>query len=70
MSVDTEVQVVEALTAADRCDRCQAQAMVRVVLTTGGLLLFCKHHFDQHEPGLLLAGASVTEDRRTDLVGN
>ncbi|MGW9412851.1 DUF7455 domain-containing protein [Arthrobacter cupressi] len=33
------------LTAADRCDRCGAQAYVRVVLeTSGGELLFCGHH--------------------------
>ncbi|KHL03093.1 DUF7455 domain-containing protein [Sinomonas humi] len=33
------------LTAVDRCDRCGAQAYVRVVLeTSGGELLFCAHH--------------------------
>ncbi|MEX2291640.1 MAG: hypothetical protein WD794_15110 [Mycobacteriales bacterium] len=32
-----------ALTAADRCDRCGAQAFYRAVLTTGELL-FCAHH--------------------------
>ena len=31
------------LTAADRCDRCGAQAYVRVTLTSGELL-FCAHH--------------------------
>ena len=31
------------LTAADRCDRCGAQAFVRVVLSSGDLL-FCGHH--------------------------
>jgi hypothetical protein len=31
------------LTASDRCDRCGAQARVRVVLATGDLL-FCAHH--------------------------
>ena len=31
------------LTAADRCDRCGAQAYVRVVLAAGDLL-FCGHH--------------------------
>ncbi|MCU1589804.1 MAG: hypothetical protein JWP11_1060 [Frankiales bacterium] len=31
------------LTASDRCDRCGAQARVRVVLSTGDLL-FCAHH--------------------------
>ena len=31
------------LTASDRCDRCGAQARVRVVLASGDLL-FCAHH--------------------------
>lgn len=33
------------LTTIDRCDRCGAQAYVRVVLeSSGGELLFCGHH--------------------------
>lgn len=32
-----------ALTRADRCDRCGAQAFYRAVLATGELL-FCAHH--------------------------
>jgi len=32
------------LTAADRCDRCGAQARIRAVLPGGGDLLFCGHH--------------------------
>lgn len=35
------------LTAADRCDRCGAQAYVRVVLAHGELL-FCAHHARRH----------------------
>jgi hypothetical protein len=37
-----------SLTAADRCDRCGAQAYVRVVLARGDLL-FCAHHGRQYE---------------------
>jgi hypothetical protein len=37
-----------ALTATDRCDRCGAQAYVRVVLPGGGELLFCLHHARAH----------------------
>ncbi|GEK19728.1 hypothetical protein CXY01_02480 [Cellulomonas xylanilytica] len=37
------------LTAADRCDRCGAQAYVRVVLAVGELL-FCAHHAREHAP--------------------
>jgi hypothetical protein len=37
------------LNAADRCDRCGAQAYVRVTLS-GGELLFCAHHYREHAP--------------------
>ena len=37
-----------ALTAADRCDRCGAQAYVRVTLPGGSQLLFCAHHGKEH----------------------
>lgn len=40
------------LTAADRCDRCGAQAYVLVRLTSGGELLFCAHHGREHLPKL------------------
>lgn len=36
------------LTAIDRCDRCGAQAYLRVQLQTGGELLFCAHHAREH----------------------
>ena len=35
------------LTVADRCDRCGAQAYVRVTLPVGELL-FCAHHSREH----------------------
>lgn len=38
-----------SLTAADRCDRCGAQAYIRVVLNQGTDLLFCAHHGRQYE---------------------
>ena len=44
----TTVTAQGALTAADRCDRCGAQAYVQVVLTSGGELLFCAHHAKAH----------------------
>ncbi|MFC6153211.1 DUF7455 domain-containing protein [Nocardioides yefusunii] len=37
-----------ALTAEDRCDRCGAQAYLRVELQSGGELLFCAHHAREH----------------------
>jgi 4-hydroxyphenylpyruvate dioxygenase-like putative hemolysin len=48
------------LSVADRCDRCGAQAFVRVVLRAGELL-FCGHHARAHGPGLQ-AVAVVVED--------
>lgn len=45
----TLLATTTSLTAADRCDRCGAQAYVRVVLTGGADLLFCAHHGRQYE---------------------
>ena len=36
------------LTAVDRCDRCGAQAYLRVQIKSGGELLFCAHHAREH----------------------
>lgn len=41
-----------ALTPADRCDRCGAQAYIRVVLGSGSELLFCAHHGRKYSDGL------------------
>lgn len=51
-----------ALDATDRCDRCSAQAYVRVVLTAGGELLFCGHHWNTHSESLRERAASVTDE--------
>ncbi|HET7761324.1 MAG TPA: hypothetical protein VFL46_03120 [Phycicoccus sp.] len=48
------------LTAADRCDRCGAQAYVRVRMHAGGELLFCAHHGREHAPAL--AGQAEIHD--------
>ena len=42
-TIDDTTTTLAPLTAADRCDRCGAQAYVRVVLPTGELF-FCGHH--------------------------
>ncbi len=44
----TAVAPSTALTAEDRCDRCGAQAYLRVELQSGGELLFCAHHAREH----------------------
>ena len=54
-SVQAEVpdmtEVAHSLTAADRCDRCCAQALV---ITRHGKsdLLWCAHHYAEHEQTL------------------
>ncbi len=53
------------LTATDRCDRCGAAAVVRVILAGGGELLFCGHHANAHSARLSEL-AAVVQDQRGD----
>jgi hypothetical protein len=55
----------DALTAADRCDRCGARAYVRVTLPGGGELLFCAHHGRAHETALRAAEADIHDESHT-----
>ncbi|MGZ4592043.1 MAG: DUF7455 domain-containing protein [Actinomycetes bacterium] len=50
------------LTAADRCDRCGAQAYIRVTLPSGGVLLFCAHHGRAHEDKLREVSSSFQDE--------
>ncbi|MEV4255490.1 hypothetical protein AB0J52_20240 [Spirillospora sp. NPDC049652] len=50
------------LTAADRCDRCGAQAYVRAVLAGGGDLLFCAHHGRKYSEALRSNGADIQDE--------
>lgn len=50
------------LTAADRCDRCGAQAYLRVVLASGGELLFCAHHGRKFEPELKKIAVEIQDE--------
>lgn len=51
------------LTTADRCDGCSSQAWVRAWIGEEGReLLFCGHHFHQHE-GRLTALGAVWDDQ-------
>mgnify|MGYP000874985618 FL=1 len=54
--------VTEPLTAADRCDRCGAQAYVRVTLTSGGELLFCGHHSKAHSDKLTQVALKIHDE--------
>jgi hypothetical protein len=50
------------LTAVDRCDRCGAQAYLRVSLQGGGELLFCAHHAREHGDKLREIAAYVHDE--------
>ena len=54
--------VMESLNAADRCDRCGAQAYVRVTLTSGGELLFCAHHGRAHSDKLKQVALNIHDE--------
>ena len=59
--------VVDTLTAADRCDRCGAQAYVRVTLAAGGELMFCAHHGKAHSERLRQVALRIQDE--TDRLG-
>jgi hypothetical protein len=46
----------------DRCDRCGAQAYLRVELAGGGELLFCAHHAREHGDKLREIAVSVHDE--------
>lgn len=60
--MDTAVAPSAPFTAQDRCDRCGAQAYVRVELLSGGELLFCAHHAREHADKLQQVAASIHDD--------
>jgi hypothetical protein len=59
------------LNALDACDRCGAQAYVRVVLAGSGELLFCAHHNRQHADALAKIAVEIQDetDRLTQAPG-
>ena len=50
------------LTALDRCDRCGAQAYLRVELAGGGDLLVCAHHAREHGDKLREVAVAVQDE--------
>jgi hypothetical protein len=60
--VTTAVAPGATLTAADRCDRCGAQAYLRVELQNGGELLFCAHHAREHGDRLREVAVTVVDE--------
>jgi len=50
------------LNAMDLCDRCGAQAYVRVVLQGDAELLFCAHHKRQHAEALAKIAVDIQDE--------
>jgi ribosomal protein L37E len=51
--------IASPLTAADRCDRCGAQAYMRATMVSGAELYFCAHHAREYEAGLRAVEADI-----------
>jgi len=51
-----------ALNASDRCDRCGAQAYVRVTMASGFELLFCSHHSKEHADKLKQVALKIHDE--------
>ncbi|HSX68716.1 DUF7455 domain-containing protein [Nocardioides sp.] len=58
----TAVAPASTLTATDRCDRCGAQAYLKVELSSGFELLFCAHHAREHEDKLREVAVNVVDE--------
>lgn len=57
-----EQKAKSIFTAHDRCDRCGAQAFVRVKMMAGELD-FCGHHYTKHEKKLVEESYEVIDER-------
>jgi hypothetical protein len=60
--VTTAIAPSTPLSALDRCDRCGAQAYLRVELSGGGELLFCAHHAREHGDKLREIAVNVHDE--------
>jgi hypothetical protein len=58
----TTAVATSPLTTSDRCDRCGAQAYLRVQLASGGELLFCAHHAREHSEKLRTVAVNVHDE--------
>ena len=63
---DVTPMTATPLTALDRCDRCGAQAYVRATLLSGSDLLFCAHHWRDHEAKIRPIATVHDETKRLD----
>ena len=58
----TALAQLSGLAAIDRCDRCGAQAYVRVELAGDAELMFCAHHAREHEDKLREVAISIHDE--------
>jgi hypothetical protein len=56
------IAATKPLGGHDLCDRCGAQAYVRVVLPGAGELLFCAHHSRQHAEALAKVAVEIQDE--------
>ena len=63
----TDPNAAGLLLATDRCDRCSSAAIVHVTLRNGGELLFCKHHYSQHQEVILPPALKVRDESKVKL---
>jgi hypothetical protein len=61
-TVNTPVIDGPALNASDRCDRCGAQAFVRVTMANGFELFFCSHHSKEHADKLKQVALKIHDE--------
>ena len=61
-----EARVPGPLDTSHRCDACKgaSQAMVAVVLHSGGTLYLCLHHYRKHFDALFERAAYVRDDSK------
>lgn len=62
MKIKEKEEIKYQLTALDRCDRCQAQALVHVK-SVNGELYFCGHHFQMHSEKLTEWAFDIVDER-------
>ena len=66
IKTDPDKPKARTLTVHDRCDICDAQALVRTSLKTG-TLDWCGHHYAKNAEALAAGGADVINDDRDAL---
>lgn len=59
---DMTTALAPTLSAADRCDRCGAQAFIRARLAGDQDLLFCAHHGREHLEALRNVAVEVIDE--------